>query len=193
MNAKWHTVEHEPVWAPTQLRTNAEGDTKPGYVCTHELENGNGPCGGNVFRIEDVIGTHACVVEGSPARRIGRGRVTPIEAAMDAYSDAVRVEFGVAPSQDARERDRAVLNVTPGIRAMLDAHERAVLLAAGQKLRDWVDEKYTDPTGATGTRRRAILAAARLIEPEPTEDEIREGVAGLLRGMAARRDGDDRG
>lgn len=56
-------VEHEPVWRPGRLRINAEGDTKPGYICAHELENGNGKCGGNVFKISDSIGKHSCVVE----------------------------------------------------------------------------------------------------------------------------------
>jgi hypothetical protein len=53
-------VKHTPVWAPADLRYNAAGDTRPGFVCVHELENGNGPCGGNVFSLDQAIGTHAC-------------------------------------------------------------------------------------------------------------------------------------
>lgn len=57
-------VEHEPEWAPAELPVNAAGDTRPGFICVHELENGNGPCEGNVFRLEDAVGTHCCVVIG---------------------------------------------------------------------------------------------------------------------------------
>lgn len=57
------TVWHEPQWIPAELPINAAGDTRPGFVCAHPLENGNGPCGGNVFRIEDAIGKHCCMVE----------------------------------------------------------------------------------------------------------------------------------
>lgn len=56
-------VYHTPAWEPAHLQVNATGNTKPGFVCVHPLENGNGPCGGNVFRVEDAIGDHACVVE----------------------------------------------------------------------------------------------------------------------------------
>jgi hypothetical protein len=53
-------VEHDPVWVPAELPINAAGDTRPGFVCVHELENGNGQCGGNVFELDQAIGRHAC-------------------------------------------------------------------------------------------------------------------------------------
>lgn len=56
-------VTHEPQWTPTRLRINAAGDTQPGFVCMHQLENGNGRCGGNVFRVEDSFGVHSCIVD----------------------------------------------------------------------------------------------------------------------------------
>lgn len=55
-------VEHDPVWVAAPLRINEAGDTKPGFLCIHELENGNGLCGGNVFNLEDAYGTHCCFV-----------------------------------------------------------------------------------------------------------------------------------
>lgn len=57
----WELFEHEPRWEPAQLEIDAQGNTRPGFICIHELENGNGPCGSNVFRIEDE-GTlkHSC-------------------------------------------------------------------------------------------------------------------------------------
>lgn len=58
--ARW--VEHDCVWEPTDLRIDAAGNTRPGFVCTYELENGQGQCGSNVFAIEDAIGRSACVV-----------------------------------------------------------------------------------------------------------------------------------
>ena len=58
----WRLVEHEPAWSPADLPINAAGETRPGFVCTHQLENGGGQCGGNVFHLEDAIGTHSCVV-----------------------------------------------------------------------------------------------------------------------------------
>lgn len=112
---------------------------------------------------------------------------TPTEAAMDAYSDAIRVELGHAPSQYGREQDRALLHANPAIKAMLDAHERAVLLAAGQKLRDRAAKYAADYPGqhpAQLAYHRHMLTAARVIEPEPTDDEIRTGLAELLGGMA---------
>lgn len=59
--ASW-IVEHDPVWVPTRIQINADGDTVPGFECVHLLENGNGQCGGNVERVEDEIGRHACIV-----------------------------------------------------------------------------------------------------------------------------------
>lgn len=58
----WTDVEHEPRWAPTQLQINAAGETRPGFVCIHERENGMGPCGATVFRLEDARGRHSCIV-----------------------------------------------------------------------------------------------------------------------------------
>lgn len=58
----WTLCSHKPRWEPAQLAYNAAGDTKPGYTCTHELENGNGPCGGNVFNLEDGAANHSCWV-----------------------------------------------------------------------------------------------------------------------------------
>lgn len=55
-------VFHKPKWVPADLPINAQGDTKPGFACTHELENGNGQCEGNVFNIEDSVGQHCCWV-----------------------------------------------------------------------------------------------------------------------------------
>jgi len=55
-------VEHVPIWEPAQLPIDAEGNTRPGYVCIVPMENGNGPCGGNVFHVEDEVGNHGCIV-----------------------------------------------------------------------------------------------------------------------------------
>lgn len=63
--SRW--VEHDCVWEPTELRVDAAGNTRPGFQCTYELENGQGQCGGNVFAIEDAIGKAACLVrKGGP-------------------------------------------------------------------------------------------------------------------------------
>lgn len=51
---------HDPVWVPADLPIDAEGNTRPGYECVYELENGNGPCGGNVFNLDQAIGQHCC-------------------------------------------------------------------------------------------------------------------------------------
>lgn len=59
----WKRVEHDPVWEPADLPIDVEGNTRPGFVCVHELENGNGPCEGNVFSLNQAIGRHACIVE----------------------------------------------------------------------------------------------------------------------------------
>jgi hypothetical protein len=51
---------HDPVWEPADLPIDLEGNTAPGFVCVYELENGNGQCGGNVFRLDQAIGQHCC-------------------------------------------------------------------------------------------------------------------------------------
>ena len=56
-------VNHTPVWEPADLPIDAVGNTRPGFVCVHELENGNGRCGGNGFDLAEAIGDHCCVVD----------------------------------------------------------------------------------------------------------------------------------
>lgn len=58
---EWEIVSHTPIWTPADLPIDGEGNTRPGFHCTHVLENGNGVCGGNVFDIEDAISDHCCV------------------------------------------------------------------------------------------------------------------------------------
>lgn len=55
-------VFHDPVWEPALLPIDAEGNTRPGYVCVHPLENDMGECGSNVFDLVDSIGQHCCHV-----------------------------------------------------------------------------------------------------------------------------------
>lgn len=63
----WQEVKHKPVWRDTRLPYNAAGDTRPGFECIHELENGMGQCGANVFNLKDADGTHSCIVnKGQP-------------------------------------------------------------------------------------------------------------------------------
>lgn len=63
--SRW--VEHDCVWEPTDLPINAAGDTRPGFQCTYELENGQGRCESNVFDLADVCGKAACIVwKGGP-------------------------------------------------------------------------------------------------------------------------------
>lgn len=57
----WVLVKHIPKWVPFLIRFNYEGDRKPGFICVHELENGNGICNGSVFELSQAIGQHACV------------------------------------------------------------------------------------------------------------------------------------
>jgi hypothetical protein len=65
--AGWTMVEHEPEWEPADLPVDSAGNTRPGFICVHELENGAGQCLGNVFQIEDSIGTHCCMIrKGGP-------------------------------------------------------------------------------------------------------------------------------
>lgn len=52
---------HDPVWEPADLQIDAAGNTAPGYECVYELENGNGRCAGNVFRLDQAFGQHCCI------------------------------------------------------------------------------------------------------------------------------------
>ena len=60
MALRWELVEHAPEWIPAPYKINAAGDTKPGYLCIHYLENGNGLCGSTWF--EESTDTHACSI-----------------------------------------------------------------------------------------------------------------------------------
>lgn len=63
----WKSVQHEPDWRPAMLQYNAAGDKRPGFECAHELENGAGLCGANVFTLDQAHGTHSCIVnKGQP-------------------------------------------------------------------------------------------------------------------------------
>lgn len=56
-------ISHIPIWQSAELPIDASGNTRPGFVCVHQLENGNGVCYGNVFDLDQAIGDHSCVVE----------------------------------------------------------------------------------------------------------------------------------
>lgn len=58
----WVLVAHTPEWEPADLPVDAQGNTKPGYICVHPLENGNGLCESNVFEPSPDMGNHYCVV-----------------------------------------------------------------------------------------------------------------------------------
>lgn len=72
-------VHHDPVWEPAELRIDAAGNTRPGFVCVHELENGNGQCQANLFRVEDEIGDHSCVVAEGGRDALSSTRFAPDE------------------------------------------------------------------------------------------------------------------
>lgn len=60
---QYRRVEHWPTWEPADLPINAAGDTQPGFMCVHPLENGNGLCEGTVFDTTvDAQYPHACIV-----------------------------------------------------------------------------------------------------------------------------------
>lgn len=75
--------------------------------------------------------------------------------------------------------------------AMAPLIERAALITAGQKLRDRAEKYAADHPGqhrAQLAYHRHLLIAARVVEPEMTDDEMRAGIADLLGGMAERRE-----
>ena len=67
------------------------------------------------------------------------------EAAMDAYSDAIRAEYGEAPSPAGRERNRVLLHANPAIGAMLAAHKRAVAEEIATSCEALIAEQYAGP------------------------------------------------
>lgn len=56
----YKVVSHTPEWITAPLRVDREGHTKPGYLCIHDLENGNGLCSSTTFDLSDT--EHSCVV-----------------------------------------------------------------------------------------------------------------------------------
>lgn len=108
------SVHHAPEWQPTQLRHDAAGNTKPGFECGHELENGNGQCGGNVFDLADACGDHCCIVDDAPAPTNDPPRLPDTPAYTVALSDlAKRVNGFVYPG----DRLEAVLATVRHLRA----------------------------------------------------------------------------
>jgi hypothetical protein len=73
MSYRHELVEHDPEWVAAPLRINREGDTRPGFLCIHELENGNGWCGGNVFEVDDEVGKHSCIIARRGWWKLSRG------------------------------------------------------------------------------------------------------------------------
>lgn len=57
---KWEHVAHVPEWVAAPLKVDREGNTKPGFLCIHDLENGNGLCASTSF--EEVVDLHTCGV-----------------------------------------------------------------------------------------------------------------------------------
>lgn len=55
-------VTHQAQWVNAPLQYNAAGDTKPGFMCVHLLENGRGVCGANVYVLKQASGNCACIV-----------------------------------------------------------------------------------------------------------------------------------
>lgn len=56
----WRFVEHQPEWIPAPYKINRAGDTKPGFLCIHELENGKGLCASTWM--EESTTPHVCLV-----------------------------------------------------------------------------------------------------------------------------------
>jgi hypothetical protein len=56
-------VAHEPRWIPARIVIDAEGNTQRGFFCTHDLENGRGPCAATVFSEEQGREHHGCIVK----------------------------------------------------------------------------------------------------------------------------------
>lgn len=65
MDQSARVVSHTPRWEPAMLCVDAQGNTAPGFICVHQLENGNGQCSGNVFSLDQAIGDHCCIVRTS--------------------------------------------------------------------------------------------------------------------------------
>lgn len=61
MPKKRENVSHTPVWVAAPLKIDREGNTRPGFLCIHELENGNGLCGSSTWSDEDTM-SHSCMV-----------------------------------------------------------------------------------------------------------------------------------
>lgn len=84
-------VYHTPKWEYAHLPIDGEGNTRLGYICIHELENGGGRCGANVFKLSDASDRHCCVVISDEERTYGELEGEFIKAA--AERDAWKARF----------------------------------------------------------------------------------------------------
>lgn len=108
MTGKGRLVHHTPVWVPAELEIDAAGGTRPGFVCTHELENGGGQCGGSVFELDQADGQHSCWVAEEASwheETFGTSNTTTgLDAVRDAYVAHLeaalrRIASGVGPAR----------------------------------------------------------------------------------------------
>jgi hypothetical protein len=148
-------IKHAPKWEPADLPIDAEGNTKPGFACVHELENGNGPCSSDVFRIEDAFGDHSCWVEDSPVAPVERDPARDLVAR--AFHDVDRIE-GSRWEDWLNEADAALAALSAAGRLLpaggTTRYERAYWNPRTQEVQTW----WSFPTdgGPRLDRRRTV-------------------------------------
>lgn len=101
--SRW--VDHTPEWVPAYLAYNTTGDTRSGWVCVHQLENGNGPGLGNVFDLTNADGPHSCIVYDTPTCPVCDGG-DPALCYMGHQPKRARPQRGPSRRRAARKLDR---------------------------------------------------------------------------------------
>uniref|UniRef100_UPI003F49110F hypothetical protein n=1 Tax=Amycolatopsis sp. CA-096443 TaxID=3239919 RepID=UPI003F49110F len=79
----------------------------------HELENGNGPCGGNVFDLDDAIGDHGCIAEAEDVTDnvTGAAVLPAIQETVIERSGKARVSAaGLMDRHETRRDDKTIVS-----------------------------------------------------------------------------------
>lgn len=116
----WTTVFHTPKWEAAELPLHNHGGTKMGFICTHQLENGRGQCGGSVFHLANAVGQHSCQVKNYdpyPQHTKMASRRTDLDAASDFY-DFLQSEGISLVIYEGANRDRFACSA-PSVRRLL--------------------------------------------------------------------------
>jgi hypothetical protein len=167
-------------------------ETSKAAILRADLESARTAIGASIRALDEAVWLRAEVASqaaeikrlNAENERLGRWITNNAPEAIDGASENVGAIATAIRLLEAasvgRGRESALLENVDSLRAELAT-------ARGTERGLIADELYAWANQADTPENRKLRRAALLIGPEPTEDEMRAGIAGLLEGMANRR------